>query len=216
MKRLILDSVGYDHAANTPWQKVALRDISLTLDPGERVLIVGGNGSGKSTLTSLMAGLLVPTIGTCTFDGIPINEQAKLVTLVIQHTRLQLMRPTVREELQDLAGDGQPIGAAAQKLGIRSLLGRRIDELSGGQQRRVGLAGALLRSTPLVLLDEPMAGLDHASRDLLVAALNTLPPESIVVAVTHDLEASEPILEQGRRGRLLRINGGRISEGADL
>ena len=95
MTALVLDSVRVDHAAGTPWETGGLLNVNLRLEAGERVLVVGGNGSGKSTLASVMAGLIVPTAGTCTLNGIPIQEQASLVTLVIQHTRLQLMRPTV-------------------------------------------------------------------------------------------------------------------------
>ncbi len=215
MTALVLDNVRVDHAAGTPWETGGLHDVNLRLESGERVLVVGGNGSGKSTLASVMAGLIVPTAGTCTLDGIPIQEQASQVTLVIQHTRLQLMRPTVREELEDLADHTTVIGPAVNRLGLNGLLHRRIDELSGGQQRRVGLAGALVRKTPLVLLDEPMAGLDQESRHQLVQALEELPQESIVVVVTHDLVASRPILQQGFRGRLLHIDNGRVRESVD-
>ncbi len=215
MTALILDNVRVDHAAGTPWETAGLHNVNLRLEAGERVLVVGGNGSGKSTLASVMAGLIVPTAGTCTLDGIPIQDQASQVTLVIQHTRLQLMRPTVREELEDLADHATAIGPAVNRLGLNGLLHRRIDELSGGQQRRVGLAGALVRKTPLILLDEPMAGLDQESRHQLVQALEELPQEAIVVVVTHDLAASRPILQQGLRGRLLQIENGRVRESAD-
>lgn len=215
MTALVLDSVRVDHAAGTPWETCGLQNVNLHLEAGERVLVVGGNGSGKSTLASVMAGLILPTEGTCTLDGIPIQEQAAQVTLVIQHTRLQLMRPTVKEELEDLADHTTVISPAANRLGLNGLLHRRIDELSGGQQRRVGLAGALVRQTPLILLDEPMAGLDHESRHQLVQALEELPQDSIVVVVTHDLPASRPILHQGLRGRLLHIDNGRVRESAD-
>lgn len=215
MTALVLDNVRVDHAAGTPWETCGLHDVNLRLEAGERVLVVGGNGSGKSTLASVMAGLILPTQGTCTLDGIPLQEQAAQVTLVIQHTRLQLMRPTVREELEDLADHSSNIGAAASRLNLNGLLHRRIDELSGGQQRRVGLAGALVRRTPLVILDEPMAGLDQDSRHQLVVALEELPKDAIVVVVTHDLPASRPILHHGARGRLLQIDGGRVRESAN-
>jgi energy-coupling factor transport system ATP-binding protein len=173
---------------------------------------VGPNGSGKSSLTSILAGLVVPTHGSCLLDGTPVADQPDRVALVIQNTRLQLMRPTVAEELSDLASDPGRVPPVVRRLHLAPLLSRRIDELSGGQQRRVGLAGAMARHADLIIMDEPMAGLDRQARSQLLEALASVPDESIVVVVTHDLEACRPILGHGRTGRLLRIDGGRVKE----
>jgi ABC-type Mn2+/Zn2+ transport system ATPase subunit len=122
------------------------------------------------------------------------------------------MSPTVRRELASVAADPGLIPAAVAALGLTSLSERRIDELSGGQQRRVGLAAALVRAADLVVLDEPMAGLDAESAALMVESLELLDPDAVVVAVTHDLERTAPILMQGRRGRVLWVDAGRLSE----
>ena len=212
MASLILTGVNVAHAARTPWEVPALHSIDLRLTSGDRVLIVGGNGSGKSTLMSVLAGLIVPTEGTCLLDGQPVSDQPGRVGLLLQNTRLQLTRPTVSEELEDMSTDDSQVPGIVAKLGLGPLLNRRIDELSGGQQRRVGLATAILRRAELLLLDEPMAGLDAASAKGLIAALDLVRPDAIVVIVTHDFEATKPFLSQGRSGRVLHIAEGTVTE----
>jgi energy-coupling factor transport system ATP-binding protein len=161
---------------------------------------------------SLLAGLIVPTAGSCLLDGRPITEQPDRIGLLLQNTRLQLSRPTVDEELDDMAKDRSAISVVVRRLGLGSLLQRRIDELSGGQQRRVGLAGAILRNADVILLDEPLAGLDRGSALGLVDSLEAVRSDSIIVVVTHDLDATSTILNHGSSGRILRIHGGRVDE----
>jgi energy-coupling factor transport system ATP-binding protein len=185
--------------------------VNLTAAAGDRILIVGENGSGKSTLLSLLAGLIVPTTGSCLLDGLPITEQTSRIGLLIQNTRLQLHRPTVREELDDMAKDRSDIPGVVRRLELGPLLHRRIDELSGGQQRRVGLAGTILRNADVILLDEPLAGLDRRSALGFVDSLEAVRPDSIMVVVTHDPEATAAILDHGS-GRILRIRGGQVDE----
>ena len=212
MTSLDLRNISVAHAAGTPWEVPALHNINLQFSAGDRVLIVGGNGSGKSTLLSVLSGLTVPTEGNCELDGVPVAEQPERVALLLQNTRLQLTRPTVSEELEDMATDTSMVPSVVSKLGLGPLLNRRIDELSGGQQRRVGLATAILRRSELLLLDEPMAGLDSASVEGLLASLEVVRPDAIVVVVTHDYKTTEPFLNHGSNGRVLEISNGSVIE----
>ena len=132
------------------------------------MLIHGLNGSGKSTLAWIMAGLTVPTSGSCLLDGAPVSDQVGAVAISFQAARLQLMRSRVDVEVASAAGfsvrDRARVAAALATVGLDATLAtRRIDQLSGGQMRRVVLAGLLARSPRALILDEPLAGLDAAS-----------------------------------------------------
>ncbi|MEO6792901.1 MAG: ATP-binding cassette domain-containing protein [Mycobacterium sp.] len=190
---LELSGVGHQYASGTPWAKTALRDISLTVDEGDGLLIHGGNGSGKSTLAWIMAGLTTPTIGTCQLGGRPADEQVGAVALSFQAARLQLMRSHVGLEVASAAGfsprDHARVSAALAAVGLDAgLAGRRIDQLSGGQMRRLVLAGLLARRPRALILDEPLAGLDAASRHGLLRLLEDLRRDSglTVVVISHD------------------------------
>lgn len=203
-----IDLVGVSHTyqAGTPWARPALHDLDLRIPAGDRVLVVGTNGSGKSTLAWLLAGLLAPTIGRALLGDQPLTDHNDLVGLVVQHTRLQLLRPTIGSELDSFATSGPNQAAALDALGFSAAdRGRRIDDLSIGQQRRVGLAVQIARRTPVLILDEPMAGLDRPSRQALAAATAALGKDVTVVTVTHDLEDSKPLGH-----RLLHLVDGRL------
>ncbi len=215
MTVLELQDVHVTHGAGTPWAVPALHAVNLRLESGDRLLVVGGNGSGKSTLLSVLGGLIVPTSGTCLLDGEPVSDRSDLVSIVIQNTRLQLMRPTVSEELDDFASSSAELPRVVNTLGLATLLNRRIDELSGGQQRRVGIASALLRKSQLLLLDEPMAGLDAESARGLLDALRLVAPTTIVVVVTHDLDATRALVDGADargNGRVITLDRGRVEE----
>lgn len=190
---LELSGVGHEYAAGTPWAKTALRDISFSVDEGDGLLIHGGNGSGKSTLAWIMAGLTTPTTGSCLLGGRPADQQVGAVALSFQAARLQLMRGYVGREVASAAGfssrDHARVSAALAAVGLdAALAGRRIDQLSGGQMRRLVLAGLLARSPRALILDEPLAGLDADSRDGLLRLLEELRRESglTVVVISHD------------------------------
>lgn len=192
---LELSGVGHEYASGTPWAKTALRDISFTVNEGDGLLIHGGNGSGKSTLAWIMAGLTTPTTGSCLLDGRPADQQVGAVALSFQAARLQLMRSYVGQEVASAAGfsarDHAKVSAALAAVGLdAALAGRRIDQLSGGQMRRLVLAGLLARSPRALILDEPLAGLDAASRDGLLRLLEDLRRESglTVVVISHDFD----------------------------
>lgn len=190
---LELSGVGHEYASRTPWAKTALRDISFTVDQGDGLLIHGGNGSGKSTLAWIMAGLTTPTVGTCLLGGRPADEQVGAVALSFQAARLQLMRSHVGLEVASAAGfsahDHARVGTALAAVGLdAALAGRRIDQLSGGQMRRLVLAGLLARSPRALILDEPLAGLDGTSRQGLLRLLEDLRRDAglTVVVISHD------------------------------
>ncbi|WP_082958538.1 DUF2232 domain-containing protein [Mycobacterium sp. E3198] len=197
---LELVGVGHEYGIGTPWAKTALRDVSFAVEQGDGVLIHGGNGSGKSTLAWIMAGLTVPTSGTCLMDGRPTHEQVGAVALSFQAARLQLMRPRVDLEVASAAGfsprEHDRVVAALGVVGLDPTLAkRRIDQLSGGQMRRVVLAGLLARSPRALILDEPLAGLDAASQRGLLRLLEDLRRERdlTVVVISHDFVGLEDL-----------------------
>ncbi|WP_083562574.1 ATP-binding cassette domain-containing protein [Mycobacterium malmoense] len=192
--------VGYEYGSGTPWAKTALRDVTFTVEQGDGVLIYGGNGSGKSTLAWIMAGLTVPTTGSCLMDGRPTHEQVGAVALSFQAARLQLMRSRVDLEVASAAGfsprDEDRVAAALRVVGLDPTLAKRpIDQLSGGQMRRVVLAGLLACSPRALILDEPLAGLDAASQRGLLRLLEDLRRERglTVVVISHDFVGLEDL-----------------------
>ncbi len=147
-----------------------------------------------------MAGLMVPTTGTCVLDGRPIHEQVGAVALSFQAARLQLMRNRVDREVASAAGfsakDHDRVTRALAVVGLDSgLAKRRIDQLSGGQMRRVVLAGLLARSPRALILDEPLAGLDAVTQRGLLRLLEELRREKglTVVVISHDFAGLEEL-----------------------
>ena len=176
---LELNGVNHEYGSGTPWATTALRDINFAVHEGDGVLIHGLNGSGKSTLAWIMAGLTVPTAGSCLLDGKPVSDQVGAVAISFQAARLQLMRSRVDLEVASAAGfsarDRARVAEALATVGLDPALAkRRIDQLSGGQMRRVVLAGLLARSPRALILDEPLAGLDAASQRGLLRLLEDL------------------------------------------
>ena len=197
---LELVGVGHEYASGTPWSQTALRDVSFAVHEGDGLLIHGGNGSGKSTLAWIMAGLTVPTTGACLLDGRLVSEQVGAVAIQFQAARLQLMRSRVDLELASAAGfspdDHARVTAALAAVGLDAgLAKRRIDQLSGGQMRRVALAGLLARSPRVLILDEPLAGLDAASQRGLVQLLAERRRDAglTLVVISHDFAGLEEL-----------------------
>lgn len=197
---LELAGVGHQYGSGTPWAKTALRDIDFVVPEGDGVLIHGLNGSGKSTLAWIMAGLTVPTTGSALLDGRPVSEQVGAVALSFQAARLQLMRSNVGEEIASAAGfSRRDTGRVVSALGMvgldETLAARRIDQLSGGQMRRVVLAGLLARAPRALILDEPLAGLDAASARGLLRLLADLRRTAglTVVVISHDFSGLEDL-----------------------
>ena len=197
---LELKGVGHEYGVGSPWASTALRDVDLVVNEGDGVLIHGTNGSGKSTLAWIMAGLLQPTAGECLLDGRPVTEQVGAVAISFQAARLQLMRSRVDMEIAAAAGldyyDHGQIVAALAMVGLDPAIGlRRIDQLSGGQMRRVVLAGLLARKPRVLILDEPLAGLDAASQRGLLGLLAALRRDAglTVIVISHDFSGLEEL-----------------------
>ena len=219
-EHLWADRVAHTYDLGTPWEKPVLRDVSLILEPGQAMLITGDNGSGKTTLSRILTGLLVPTWGNVTLGGTPMERRVGDVALSMQFARLQLQRPSVRTDILAAAGHGPLIGsgvgrrknALSREEGDRiveramSLVGldpalasRGIDDLSGGQMRRVALAGLLASDPRVLILDEPMAGLDAASRELLISVLDERRRAGLsVLVISHDLEGMDDLCDTHR------------------
>jgi energy-coupling factor transport system ATP-binding protein len=207
---LRLQKVGFVYARGSPWAHRALYDVDLSVRAGEGLVVCGHNGSGKSTLAWIMAGLLDPTEGEATLAGRPLTDCVGEVGVAFQHARLQLFRPTVYGDVSFGANlDRDTVAAALEDVGLdpAEMSERRIDELSGGQQRRVALAGLLVRRPRLLVLDEPLAGLDDETRTTLVMVLARLRDGHGVatVVVSHDLDAAPELAE-----RLVVLDAGHL------
>ncbi|CPZ59954.1 Hypothetical ABC transporter ATP-binding protein [Mycobacteroides abscessus] len=197
---LEFDSVGHEYASGTPWAKTALRDVSLAVHEGDGVLIHGGNGSGKSTFAWIAAGLTKPTTGQCLLDGRPVSDQVGSVAISFQAARLQLLRSRVDYEIASAAGfsarDTDRVVRALASVGLEpDLATRPIDQLSGGQMRRVVLAGLLARSPRALILDEPLAGLDaEAQAGLLRLLVEVRERERLtIVVISHDFDGMQEL-----------------------
>lgn len=207
---LTVEHVGHEYGRGTPWAKTALRDVSFTIGEGEGVLIHGDNGSGKSTLAWIMAGLTTPTTGSCLVRGRPARDCVGDVAIAFQTARLQLMRSRVDLEVASAAGfspdDKARVVSALATVGLDgSLARRRIDQLSGGQMRRVVIAGLLAREPQALILDEPLAGLDADSQRGLLRLLADLRRNTglTVLVISHDFVGLEDLCP-----RILHLDGG--------
>jgi energy-coupling factor transport system ATP-binding protein len=206
-----LIGVGHEYGRGTPWRRRALEGLDLVVDEGERVVVAGDNGSGKSTLAWILAGLTRPTEGRALLDGEVLTNCVGRVGLAFQHARLQLFRPTVAEDVgfgTTLDDDG--VDHALRLVGLEpsAFRDRRVDDLSGGELRRVALAGLLGRRPRLLILDEPLAGLDEDARASLVDLLRLLGKDGgrAMVVVSHDLVSAPAFAD-----RVLTLERGRIA-----
>jgi energy-coupling factor transport system ATP-binding protein len=210
---LELIDVSHEYGSGTPWATTALHNINFSVHEGDGVLIHGLNGSGKSTLAWIMAGLAEPTSGTCLLDGAPAAEVVGVVAISFQAARLQLLRSRVDLEVASAAGfsplDRARVIKALATVGLDAALAdRRIDQLSGGQMRRVVLAGLLARSPRALILDEPLAGLDGASARGLLRLLEDLRRNAglTVIVISHDFNGLEVLCP-----RILHLQDGMLA-----
>ena len=228
---IILDNVSYTYQEGTPFASAALSDVSLTIEDGSYTAIIGHTGSGKSTILQLLNGLLVPTKGSVrVFDTLitptSINKQIrqirKQVGLVFQFAENQIFEETV---LKDVAFGPQNFGVsveeaeaiAREKLALvgidESLFERSPFELSGGQMRRVAIAGILAMEPRILVLDEPTAGLDPIGRKELMTLFKKLHQDGItIVLVTHLMDDVAEFADQVyvmEKGKL--VKGGKPS-----
>lgn len=183
-----------------------LSDVSFTIPPGQRVALVGVSGAGKSTILSLILRLYDPQAGRILVDGVDIKTYRReslrgAIAIVLQNSLL--FGATIRENIAYGKPDAEmeEVIAAARAAsahdfitelenGYETILGERGATLSGGQQQRIALARALIRNAPILILDEPTAGLDVASEANVKQALQALTTGRTCLLITHDLDAA--------------------------
>lgn len=202
-----LKNVYYTYQEGSPFEGQALSDISLEIKGGSYTAFVGHTGSGKSTLLQLLNGLLCPTQGEIQFDDFVLDRESdqkkmkhlrKKVGLVFQFPESQLFAETV---LADVAFGPQNFGVSRERaeeiakdklavVGLNDAIYNKSPfELSGGQMRRVAIAGILAIEPEILVLDEPTAGLDPVGRKELMALFETLHKNGMtIVLVTHTMD----------------------------
>lgn len=202
-----LEDLNYVYNPNTPFEKVALDNIKLNIMKGEFIGLIGHTGSGKSTLVQHLNGLMKPTSGSIIVDGIDIlSKDADLkqirqkVGLVFQYPEHQLFEETVYKDIafgpKNLGLDDDEIHKRVKRsmelvgLDFNTLKDRSPFDLSGGQKRRVAIAGVLAMKPEVLVLDEPTAGLDPRGRDEILGKIKTLYEEEgiTIILVSHSME----------------------------
>ena len=220
---IYLENVSYTYQSGTPFERRALFDMTVTIKDGSYTAFIGHTGSGKSTIMQLLNGLYLPTSGQVKVDDTIINSQSKnkeikpirkKVGLVFQFPESQLFAETV---LEDIAFGPQNFGVSKEEAEQRALESLRLvglsDELrdqnpfdlSGGQMRRVAIAGILAMQPDILVFDEPTAGLDPQGRKELMSLFKQLHLSGItIVLVTHlmddvaDYATAVNVMEKGR------------------
>ena len=201
------NDVFYTYQANSPFKSEALKGVSLEIKDGSFTCIVGHTGSGKSTLVQQLNGLLIPTSGSVEVNGFTVQKRHKSlrnlhnlrkeVGIVFQFARYQLFEETIEE---DVAFGPMNFGAKKEEaleiahkclktVGIdESLFKRSPFEVSGGQRRRVAIAGILALQPKILVLDEPTAGLDpRGAREILKLFKELNEKGTTIILVTHDI-----------------------------
>ena len=206
MAKLELKNVSYSYSPGTPFEKKALQNISLSIEAGSITGIIGHTGSGKSTLVRMFNGLLSPASGEVLLDGVDINADKKAlasvmcrVGLVMQYPEYQLFDETVEKDISfgpknmKLSDSeiAERVREAARFTGIPDeMLPRSPFDLSGGQKRRVAIAGVLAMRPEVIVLDEPAAGLDPMGRKEILGGLVNYRDRTgaAIVIVSHNME----------------------------
>ena len=217
-------NLDYIYSAGTPFEHKALDNVSFALAPGEFVGIIGHTGSGKSTLMQQMNGLLKPTSGQVLLDGVDIWSDKKLtrqarfrVGLVFQYPEYQLFEETV---YRDIAFGPKNMGLEEEEVdrrvreaaGFVGLTEAQLEvspfDLSGGQKRRVAIAGVIAMEPEVLILDEPTAGLDPVGRSEILGNIEAYrqAKNATIMMVSHSMEDVARLTD-----RLLVMNGSRLA-----
>ena len=221
---LNLQNVTFTYMKGTPFEKTALHDVSLQIEKGEFVAVIGHTGSGKSTLVQHLSGLLHPDKGSVTVDGVNLNAKnaaakkaRNSVGMVFQYPEHQIFAETVYEDIA-FGPRNKGLGPYEVDRAVRdamAFVGLDFDSfakrspfrLSGGQMRRVAIAGVIAMEPDYLILDEPSAGLDPRSRDAVFKEVMALYKKRgiAVILVTHNMEEAARYAS-----RLLVISGGQV------
>ncbi len=206
MSILKTEHLSHLYSVGTPFEKAAIEDVNLEINQGEFVGVIGHTGSGKSTLIQHFNGLLKPTSGKIYLDGQDIwADKSKIqavrfaVGLVFQYPEYQLFEESV---YQDIAFGPKNMGLSEEEIDLRvkeaaALVGLKPEmlekspfELSGGQKRRVAIAGVIAMEPKVLILDEPTAGLDPKGRELILKEIETYHREkgATILLVSHSME----------------------------
>ena len=203
---LRLENISYVYSKGTPFERVALKNINVSFNKGKITGLIGHTGSGKSTLVNLLNGLYRPTEGRVLLDGKDIWEKPKEISsvryrvgLVMQYPEYQLFDETVREDIgfgprnKGLSADevNKRVEEAARFVGLDDeILEKSPFDLSGGQKRRVAIAGIIAMDPEVLVLDEPAAGLDPRGRREILGGLRRYVEEKgvSVILVSHSME----------------------------
>ena len=217
-----LEGLSHTYQGGSPFQSTALHDVNLVIEDHDLLALIGHTGSGKSTLAQHLNGLLQPTSGRVLLDGQDINEKSSdkralrfAVGLVFQYPEHQLFEETVKKDIgfgpRNMGLGENEVDArvreAMDKIGLPydEIAEKSPFELSGGQMRRVALAGVLAMRPRILVLDEPTAGLDPRARDFLLNDVRRLHAEGTsVVMISHSMDdvarlaTRVAVLEKGR------------------
>ena len=221
---LEVKNLNYIYSVGTPFEHKALDNISFSVEPGEFIGIIGHTGSGKSTLMQQLNGLLKPTSGQVLLDGVDIWSDKKLtrqarfrVGLVFQYPEYQLFEETV---YRDIAFGPKNMGLSEQEIdrrvreaaGFVGLTPEQLDvspfDLSGGQKRRVAIAGVIAMEPEVLILDEPTAGLDPVGRAEILGNIEAYrrARNATIMMVSHSMEDVARLTD-----RLLVMNGSKLA-----
>ena len=217
-------NLDYIYSAGTPFEHKALDNVSFALEPGEFVGIIGHTGSGKSTLMQQMNGLLKPTSGQVLLDGVDIWSDKKLtrqarfrVGLVFQYPEYQLFEETVYRDIafgpKNMGLDEKEVDRRVREAaGFVGLTEAQLEvspfDLSGGQKRRVAIAGVIAMEPEVLILDEPTAGLDPVGRSEILGNIEAYrqAKNATIMMVSHSMEDVARLTD-----RLLVMNGSRLA-----
>jgi len=206
MAVISVENLTHTYSAGTPFEQTAIRDVSVTLTQGESIFVLGHTGSGKSTFVQHLNALLQPTRGTVKIDGEDINKDKisrrdvkRRVGLVFQYPEYQLFEETVAEDIafgpknMKLSKEeiDERVREAAGFVGVEeSLFSRSPLELSGGQKRRVAIAGVIAMRPEVLILDEPTAGLDPIGSRTIMENIRNYREKSgaTVLVVSHNMD----------------------------
>lgn len=202
-----IENLTHIYMPGTPFEKVALNNINLTIDKGDFVAVIGHTGSGKSTLIQHINGLMTPTSGSVMVDDIDINkdktnliEIRKKVGIVFQYPEYQLFEETIEKDIafgpKNLHLSEEEIHERVKssmemvELNYKKFKDKSPFDLSGGQKRRVAIAGVIAMKPNVLILDEPTAGLDPKGRDEILDQIKKLHDEynMTIIIVSHSME----------------------------